>query len=506
MAALVFVLALALTVTCAWGVEDRGLFSEEPVYMVTFTDKLHFWPDWGRSTIPGGSVEFSDVLGAWKVIVPANRSGFARISKEFAKGYVGVRVTSSFIMNTGRGFNAFELVDTVHGVAVRVTPSHVAVLGPGGEVISLYTLNKSLGDRVATVTATFIQGKGEVELSIHNDNLTLSLKLPEGYTGDIFARDFWIYYTATRDYPDSTDLSVAVYNVSVTPQTPFPYVEPDGFYYDIYPTQVNFHGVTVTALDAFWYIPTIWLYPLEEGFVYTQMSYYSVQVVEGKTVYSMSSTYTVYGNNASTCSLYTSTGVIEYRITEDFFTMHVKGRIVVKEPLNASMVYVEFGVSPQRPYLFKLMRGGETLTSYLYQITEEHKYYRVERGDVLYLKSLDEKFPNIAMVFEEFNGRSEAYAVLYDASHVRTIELHLWYPTSRQLLRPGEVFEVDYYVLITFTDYVPKGLEDVEMLLEGKPPTVAPLAKPMSPLQRSLLTLLVIIVALAAVVKLARRK
>jgi len=165
-----------------FGLLRGGLFSEEPVYMATFTDKLHFWPDWGRSTIPGGSVEFSDVLGAWKVIVPSNRSGFARISKEFAKGYVGVRVTSSFIMNTGRGFNAFELVDTVHGVAVRVAPSHVAVLGPGNEVVSLYTLNNSLGDRVVTVTAAFIQGKREVELFIHNDNLTLSLRLPEAYT------------------------------------------------------------------------------------------------------------------------------------------------------------------------------------------------------------------------------------------------------------------------------------------------------------------------------------
>ncbi len=149
------------------------------------------------------------------------------------------------------------------------------------------------------------------------------------------------------------------------------------------------------------------------------------------------------------------------------------------------------------------------MASYLYQVTEGHRYYRVERGDVLYLKSLDERFPSVAMVFKEFNGRGEAYGVLYDASHVRTIELHLWYPPTRRLLKPGEVFEVDYYVLITFTDYVPGGLEDVEMLLEGKPPTVAPLVRPTSPLsllQRNLLTLLVIIVALAVVIKLARRK
>jgi len=85
---------------------------------------------------------------------------------------------------------------------------------------------------------------------------------------------------------------------------------------------------------------------------------------------------------------------------------------------------------------------------------------------VLYLKSLDEKFPHVAMIYDKFNGGAKAYGVIYDASHVRTIELHLWYPPSRHVLRPGDVFEAEYYVVITFTDYVPGSIDEVQACLK----------------------------------------
>ena len=88
-------------------------------------------------------------------------------------------------------------------------------------------------------------------------------------------------------------------------------------------------------------------------------------MVKDKTVYSISSTYTVYGKNSSACNLFDSMGIIEYRITEDFIVMKVKGKAVVKKLFNASLVYVEFGVSPQRPYVLELLRNRRTLATYL---------------------------------------------------------------------------------------------------------------------------------------------